>query len=114
VVELFHHSIRNNMANAEAATISKTKKAIKEPSLYRVIYINDSTTAMEFVIESLVEFFGYTEETATELTVSIHEHGSAVVAVLPYEIAEQKGVEVTESARKQQYPLQIKLEPDAE
>lgn len=102
------------MANAEAATISKTKKAIKEPSLYRVIYVNDNTTAVEFVIESLMEFFGYTEETATEITVRIHEHGSSVVAVLPYEIAEQKGVEVTDSARKQQYPLQIKLEPDTE
>jgi ATP-dependent Clp protease adapter protein ClpS len=34
------------------------------------------------------------------------------VAVLPYEIAEQKGVEVTVSARAQNYPLQIKLEPE--
>jgi ATP-dependent Clp protease adapter protein ClpS len=34
------------------------------------------------------------------------------VAVLPYELAEQKGIEVTLSARAQQYPLQIKLEPE--
>jgi hypothetical protein len=34
------------------------------------------------------------------------------VAVLPYEIAEQKGIEVTLSARSQSYPLQIKLEPE--
>jgi hypothetical protein len=32
--------------------------------------------------------------------------------VLPYELAEQKGIEVTISARAQSYPLQIKLEPD--
>ena len=32
------------MSNAEAATITRTKKAIKEPPLYRVIYINDNTT----------------------------------------------------------------------
>jgi ATP-dependent Clp protease adaptor protein ClpS len=42
----------------------------------------------------------------------IHASGSAVVAVLPYEIAEQKGVEVTMLARAQSYPLQIKLEPE--
>ncbi len=101
------------MSNAEAATITKIKKAIKEPPLYRVIYINDSTTTMEFVVESLVEFFDYTIETATQLTVSIHEHGQAVVAVLPFEIAEQKGTEVTASAREQEYPLQVKLEPDS-
>jgi ATP-dependent Clp protease adaptor protein ClpS len=101
------------MANAEAATITRTKKAVKEPPLYRVIYINDNTTTMEFVVGSLVEFFDYTVETATQLTVSIHEQGQAIVAVLPFEIAEQKGTEVTNSAREQEYPLQIKLEPDS-
>jgi len=35
-----------------------------------------------------------------------------VVAVLPYEVAEQKGIEVTVQARSRQYPLQIKLEPE--
>ena len=99
------------MSQAEAAT--KIKKEVKEPPLYRVIYINDNATSMEFVIESLIEFFGYTSETATDITVAIHEAGSAVVAVLPYEIAEQKGVEVTLSARAQDYPLQVNLEPDA-
>lgn len=101
------------MSNAEAATITRTKKAIKEPPLYRVIYINDNTTTMEFVVGSLVEFFDYTVETATQLTISIHEHGQATVAVLPFEIAEQKGTEVTDSARLNEFPLQVKLEPDS-
>ena len=101
------------MSNAEAATITRTKKAIKEPPLYRVIYINDNTTTMEFVVGSLVEFFDYSVETATQLTVSIHEHGQAIVAVLPFEIAEQKGTEVTDSARLNEFPLQVKLEPDS-
>ena len=101
------------MSNAEAATITRTKKAIKEPPLYRVIYINDNTTTMEFVVGSLVEFFDYTVETATQLTISIHEHGQATVAVLPFEIAEQKGTEVTDSARSNEFPLQVKLEPDS-
>jgi ATP-dependent Clp protease adaptor protein ClpS len=105
--------MRTHMSNAEAATITRTKKAIKEPPLYRVIYINDNTTTMEFVVGSLVEFFDYTVETATQLTVNIHEHGQATVAVLPFEIAEQKGTEVTASAREQEYPLQVKLEPDS-
>ena len=105
--------MRITMSNAEAATITRTKKAIKEPPLYRVIYINDNTTTMEFVVGSLVEFFDYTVETATQLTVNIHDHGQATVAVLPFEIAEQKGAEVTNSAREQEYPLQVKLEPDS-
>jgi ATP-dependent Clp protease adaptor protein ClpS len=67
---------------------------------------------VEFVIESLMEHFDYTLSDAQLITQDIHESGSAVVAVLPYEIAEQKGVEVTLSARSQNYPLQIKLEPE--
>jgi ATP-dependent Clp protease adaptor protein ClpS len=67
---------------------------------------------MEFVIESLLEHFDYTVESAERITVDIHNDGSAVVAVLPYEIAEQKGIEVTIMARAQSYPLQVKLEPE--
>jgi len=102
----------NQMANAEAATISKTKNAVKEPPLFKVIYINDNSTSMEFVVESLVQFFNYNKDTAHQITIDIHEQGAATVAVLPYEIAEQKGIEVTVSARAQDYPLQIKLEPE--
>jgi ATP-dependent Clp protease adaptor protein ClpS len=80
--------------------------------MFKVIYINDNTTTADFVIGSLMEFFGYSEETAANLTIDIHEQGSASVAVLPYEIAEQKGTEVTQYARSQNMPLQIKLEPD--
>ena len=51
-------------------------------------------------------------ETAESIMQDIHEKGSAVVAVLPYEMAEQKGVEVTVMARGAGFPLQVKLEPD--
>ena len=80
--------------------------------MFKVIYINDNQTTMEFVIETLIEFFNYTPETAVKITDDIHTAGSATVAVLPYEVAEQKGIEVTIHARSQNYPLQIKLEPE--
>jgi ATP-dependent Clp protease adaptor protein ClpS len=85
---------------------------IKEPSMFRVIYINDETTTMEFVVESLVSIFDLDRERATEITTTIHEEGSAVVAVMPYELAEQKGIEVTILARSHGFPLQVKLEAE--
>jgi ATP-dependent Clp protease adaptor protein ClpS len=85
---------------------------VTEPPLFKVIYINDNATSVDFVINSLIEYFQYTPATAEKITIDIHQTGSAVVAVLPYEIAEQKGVEVTVHARSNGYPLQIKLEPD--
>ena len=87
--------------------------ALKEPPLYRVIYINDEVTTMEFVIESLITVFDYAYDTAAEITQKVHDDGSATVAVLPYEMAEQKGVEATQLARNNKFPLVIKLEPDA-
>ena len=88
------------------------KLNISEPSQYRVVYINDETTSMEFVIETLKIIFNYDQGAAEALTVRVHEEGSAVVAVLPYELAEQKGIEVTMLARNNGYPLQVKIEQD--
>ena len=87
--------------------------ALAEPPLYRVIYMNDEVTSMNFVVNSLIGYFNYNQDTATSLTENIHHQGSAVVAVLPYEIAEQKGIEVTLDARSQGYPLQVKVEAEA-
>lgn len=100
------------MAQSDTKTRIKPLESLQEPSLYRVVYLNDNQTTYEFVVETLIDYFDYNAETAKQITVDIHEAGSAVVAVLPYEIAEQKGVEVTMLARAQSYPLQIKLEPE--
>jgi ATP-dependent Clp protease adaptor protein ClpS len=85
---------------------------ISEPSNFRVIYINDETTTQEFVVETLKLIFDYEEAAAEAVTMRVHEEGSAVVAVLPYEIAEQKGIEVTVLARNNNFPLQVKIEQD--
>ena len=100
------------MSQADVITRTNVSQDIKEPPLFKVIYLNDNGTTMEFVIESLMTYFDYTPDTAVKITQDIHEAGSAVVAVLPYEIAEQKGLEVTLSARTANMPLQVKLEPD--
>jgi ATP-dependent Clp protease adaptor protein ClpS len=100
------------MAQADTQNKIKVNADLKQPPMFKVIYINDNQTSMEFVIDSLVTHFKYTPATAHQITIDIHEAGAAVVAVLPYEIAEQKGIEITVSARAEGFPLQIKLEPD--
>jgi ATP-dependent Clp protease adaptor protein ClpS len=101
---------------SQLATNVETKirinETLAEPPLFKVIYLNDNQTTMEFVVESLIEFFNYTTESAEVITLDIHKEGAATVATLPFELAEQKGIEVTMAARQQNYPLQIKLEPN--
>jgi len=99
-------------ANTDTRSKIKPNIALKEPPLFRIIYINDEVTSMEFVVGSLIDYFNYNPDTASHITTEIHEKGSAIVAVLPYEIAEQRGIEVTLDARAQGYPLQVKVEAD--
>ena len=101
------------MSQADVLTKINVNTELQEPPMFKVIYLNDNQTSMEFVIDTLIDFFNYNTETALKITQDIHEIGSAVVAVLPYEIAEQKGIEVTVQARNNNYPLQIKLEPES-
>jgi ATP-dependent Clp protease adaptor protein ClpS len=100
------------MANSETKLKIKPNFQIPEPPMFKIIYLNDDHTSMDFVISTLIEHFHYNADTAVNITHNIHEEGSATVAVLPYEIAEQKGIEVTVEARSQGYPLQIKIEAE--
>ncbi len=106
--------------NEAIMTDTSTKEKIKiapkfdlaEPGKYKVIYLNDELTTMEFVVETLLDIFDYSPHDAEDITHKIHDEGSAVVAIFPYEIAEQKGVEVTVLARSRGFPLQVKIEKE--
>jgi len=100
------------MASQDTKVITKTQIELREPPLFKIIYLNDNKTSVDFVVESLIKHFDYNADTAVAITNDIHNSGSAVVAVLPYEIAEQKGIEVTVEARNNDFPLQVRLEPD--
>ena len=100
--------------DTDNATIVKPagKVELKEPNLWKVIMLNDDVTTMEFVVKVLNDFFDFNEEQANKIVVDIHENGSAVVATLPYEMAEQKGIEVTLAARNDGYPSEVRIEED--
>jgi len=104
---------KERMGKAVTKTRPQPNFDLKEPPLYKIIYINDNVTTVEFVIETLVKIFDHSPESAEAITLKIHEEGSGVAAILPYEMAEQKGVEVTQLARNNGFPLVVKLEPDA-
>lgn len=90
----------------------KIKINITEPKKYKVVFLNDDKTPIEFVIDLLMSVFKHTEETAKELCLAVHNEGSAVVGVYSFEIAEQKGVEATHVARQAGFPLQIKIDQE--
>ena len=90
----------------------KVKINVKEPKKWKVIFLNDNHTPMEFVVTVLVEIYKHTVEVAQEITLQIHDTGSGVAGTYTFEIAEIKAVETTNLARAQGFPLQIKLEEE--
>tara|TARA_B100000035_G_scaffold253835_1_gene223265 strand:+ start:188 stop:502 length:315 start_codon:yes stop_codon:yes gene_type:complete len=90
----------------------KIKEVIKEPERFKVLFLNDDHTPMDFVVSLLVEVFRHSEKTAQELTMKIHSDGQAVVGVYSFEIAEQKSIEATKLSRENGFPLQIAIEKE--
>lgn len=93
---------------SDVLTVSQTK--LKHPQMYAVVMHNDNYTTMEFVVYVLVEIFHHDMDEAYRLMMKIHETGRAVVALLPFDIAEMKVDEVTMLAEQEQYPLLTTIE----
>lgn len=98
----------------ETVTEKKTKNSsrIKEPKKYKVIVCNDDVTPVEFVIAMLMSVFRYDQEAAVQLTLKVHNAGSAVAGIFTHEVAEQKTIDATNLARTNGFPLIIKTEPE--
>lgn len=90
----------------------KVKQTAQEPKHWKVILLNDDYTPMDFVIQVLQEIFKHSQDTATNITMQIHNEGSGIAGVYSFEIAEVKAVEATTLARTNGFPLQIKMEEE--
>ena len=93
-------------------TIVEDKPKLKKPSMYKVIMLNDDYTPMEFVVEVLQKYFSKTTEEATKIMLHVHQKGIGICGLYTYEVAESKANKVLERARKDQHPLQLKVEKE--
>lgn len=90
----------------------KTKKKTREPVRYKVLFLNDNFTPIDWVIDLLMSVFKHSETAAKDLTMQVHNEGSAVVAIYSYEIAEQKTIQSISASRERGFPLQVTLEEE--
>ncbi|MDK2776507.1 MAG: ATP-dependent Clp protease adapter ClpS [Pseudomonadota bacterium] len=115
------HQIQESKLNLQAddpfhgndggLAVESVKPALKKPSLYSVIMMNDDYTPMEFVVEVLQSFFNKTPEQATQIMLTVHTKGSAVCAVYTKDVAETKAALVNQYARDCQHPLMCEISP---
>lgn len=90
----------------------KINTTVKEPNRYKVVFLNDDVTPIDFVVSLLVDLFKHPHEAAIGITMKIHEEGSGVAGVYVHEIAEQKSVEVISICREHGYPLKVNIEEE--
>lgn len=90
--------------------IETAKPALKHPSMYRVILLNDDYTPMDFVIEVLMIFFNMGQEKATQVMLSVHTKGKGVCGVFSRDVAETKASQVNQFARSNKHPLLCEIE----
>lgn len=100
------------MPAVETEVTEKTVVEISPPSKWKVIFLNDDQTPMEFVIQLLTTIFKHSEDSAREVTLEIHNTGSGVAGIYSYEIAEQRGIEATQVSRNNGFPLKIQVEQE--
>lgn len=90
--------------------VQEAKPALKAPSQYKVVILNDDFTPMEFVVEVLEMFFSMDREAATRIMLTVHTDGKATCGVYSRDVAETKSLQVTEHAQEQQHPLLCEIE----
>ena len=100
------------MASTDVVIDDKIKIDLQEPKLWKVVLLNDDKTPMEFVIDILTNIFKHREDSARSITLEVHETGAGIAGVYSFEIAEHRGIEATNLARENGFPLQIRLEEE--
>ncbi|MBF0442367.1 MAG: ATP-dependent Clp protease adapter ClpS [Oligoflexales bacterium] len=96
--------------NEELGVVTKKITAVKKPSMYKVLLLNDDFTPMDFVVFILESIFQKDHATATRIMLSVHHEGKGICGVYTREIAETKVNIVNREARKNGYPLKATME----
>ena len=100
----------NKFDDNDSLIKTQTKNKLKKPSLYKVLILNDDYTPMEFVVYLLKSFFNKSNEEATKIMLHVHQNGIGVCRIFSYEIAETKVIQVLDTSRKNNHPLQCTME----
>ena len=95
---------------SDSLAVAEALPKLKQPSMYRVLLLNDDYTPMDFVVHVLEAFFFMDIEQATAVMLQVHTKGVGVCGTFPYEIAETKVSLVNGFAKENEHPLQCAME----
>ena len=82
----------------------------KRPPWFKVVLLNDDYTPMDFVVFLIKDIFHRNHEDAVGIMLEIHQRGAGVCGVFTRDIAETKAELVITLSRRNEYPLQCRVE----
>jgi ATP-dependent Clp protease adaptor protein ClpS len=85
---------------------------IVEPPMYKVVFLNDDYTTMEFVVEVLMLVFHKSIQQATAIMLDVHTNGRGVCGIYAREVAEAKVQAVHTLAHERDFPLKCIMEKE--
>jgi ATP-dependent Clp protease adaptor protein ClpS len=89
------------------------KSDLKEPTTYSILYHNDNATSFEFVVSTLMQFFGYSIENAVKMAAKIHEEKKSIVADgFTEELAVYYKEQIDNLSKANNFPLQVEVIED--
>jgi ATP-dependent Clp protease adaptor protein ClpS len=97
----------------DTVTKTETSLEIRAPSLWKVRILNDDFTPIDFVIALLIDIFKKSEDEAVQMTLTVHEEGSAIVGTYTKDIAVTKVRRALNIAEAEGHPLRLVPEPSA-
>ena len=94
----------------DGAVKERVKPKSQDPTLYKVVLLNDDYTTMEFVVHVLETVFQKSPAEAYQIMMHVHVNGRGIAGVYPWEVAETKVETVTAMARHAEFPLRAQIE----
>ena len=85
----------------------KNKRSKFKSKIYDVIFFNDDTTTMEFVVRVLMQIFDKDHFKSEKIMLRVHEEGEGIVGSYIHEIAGQKKIETTALAEQENFSLKV-------
>jgi ATP-dependent Clp protease adaptor protein ClpS len=98
------------MTRTGDAVKERTDTRQQEPTLYKVVLLNDDYTTMEFVLNVLETLFQKSPAEAYQIMMHVHVNGSGIAGIYPWEVAETKAASVITMAREAGFPLKAVTE----
>ena len=77
----------------------------QDPTLFKVVLLNDDYTTMDFVVHVLETVFQKSPAEAFRIMMQVHVSGRGIAGIYPWEVAETKVDVVTSMAREAGFPL---------